>query len=114
MAKKKKRSWLSRLFDMKDTTVSASTVFMIITSIVATVLLIVPAIVLIIEVVYNHTITTDLTGMGAYVSAVVALYASGGLVKGWTNYSNYKYNQHPFNEESSDDTEDDNHIANEE
>ncbi|WQJ53737.1 MAG: hypothetical protein [Wendovervirus sonii] len=109
--RKKKRTWLARLFDMKDTSVSASTVFMITTSVVATFLLIVPAIVLLIEVCYNHTILTDLTGMGAYISAVVALYASGGLVKGWTNYSNYKFNSNPFHpdeNEIDDDTDEDN------
>jgi len=105
MAKKKKRSWISRLFDMDDNTVSASTVFMVATSLVATVLLLVPAIVLIIEVVYNHTITTDLTGMGTYISAIVALYASGGLVKGWTNYSNYKFNQNNSNNNTTEEDE---------
>ena len=88
---KKQKGWIARLVDMEDTTVSASTVFLLITSIVAIILLLVPAVVLIIEVCYNHTIATDMSGMAEYVAAVAGIFASGGILKGWTNYSNYKF-----------------------
>ena len=88
---KRQKGWIARLVDMEDTTVSASTVFLLITSIVAIILLLVPAVVLIIEVCYNHTIATDMSGMAEYVAAVAGIFASGGILKGWTNYSNYKF-----------------------
>lgn len=92
MAKEKdKRGWLARLLDMDDNTVSASTVFLLVTTIVAIILLIVPAIALLVEVFYNHTISSDLSGMAAYIGAVAGIFASGGILKGWTNYSNYRY-----------------------
>lgn len=93
-----KRSAMSRLFDMNDTTVSASTVFMIITSCIACLLLLVPIICLIVEVMYNHTISTDLSGMAAYIGASATVATSGGLVKGWSTWSNYKYNKNKVKE----------------
>ena len=89
--KKKRKGWIARLVDMEDTTVSASTVFLLITSAVAIILLLVPAIVLLVEVFYNHTIATDMSGMAEYIAAVAGIFASGGILKGWTNYSNYRF-----------------------
>lgn len=94
-----KKSVLEKLFDMNDTTVSASTVFMIITSIISCILLLVPVVILIIEVCYNHTITTDLHGMAAYIGASATIASTGGLIKGWSTWSNYKYNK---NKKSND------------
>lgn len=93
MTKNKRKGWLSRLFDMNDTSVSASTVFLMITSAIALILLLIPAIALLIDVFFNHTIMTDLSGMAAYITAVCGIFASGGILKGWTNYSNYKFNK---------------------
>lgn len=88
---KRQKGWIARLVDMEDTTVSASTVFLLITSIVAIILLLVPAVVLITEVCYNHTIATDMSGMAEYIAAVAGIFASGGILKGWTNYSSYRF-----------------------
>lgn len=90
--KKKRKGWLSRLLDMDDTSVSASTVFLLVCSITAIVLLLIPAIVLLDEVIHNHTITTDLNGLAAYITACLGFFVTGGLLKGWTNYSNYRFN----------------------
>ena len=89
----KRKGWFKRLFDMNDTTVSASTVFLMITSTIALILLLVPAIALLIDVFYNHAIVTDLSGMAQYIAAVCGIFASGGILKGWTNYSNYRFNK---------------------
>ena len=92
MAKKKKRKgWFSRLFDMNDETVSASTVFLFLTSFIALFLLIVPAVAMLIEVYFNHTIASDISGMAQYIAAVCGIFASGGILKGWTNYTNYRF-----------------------
>lgn len=113
--RKKKKGWFARLVDMDDTTVSASTVFLIITSVIALVLLLVPAIALLIEVFYNHTIATDLSGMAQYIAAVCGIFASGGILKGWTNYSNYRFNKkspeeiaHKLEKEIKEELEDEN------
>ena len=88
---KKQKGWLARLVDMNDTTVSASTVFLLIVSTVAILLLLVPVVVLLDESFHNHTIATDMSGMAEYVAAVAGIFASGGILKGWTNYSNYRF-----------------------
>lgn len=36
------------------------------------------------EVFYNHTITTDLNGLAAYIGAVAGLFASAGITKAWS------------------------------
>lgn len=90
--KKKRKGWLARLFDMNDTSVSASTVFLVVCSITAIILLLIPAIVLLDEVIHNHTITTDLNGLAAYITACLGFFVTGGLLKGWTNYSHYRFN----------------------
>ena len=93
MSKKKRKSWFARLFDMNDTSVSASTLFLVITSTIALILLLVPAVALLVEVCFNHTIATDLSGMAQYIAAVCGIFASGGILKGWTNYSSYRFNK---------------------
>ena len=99
---KKRKGWLARLFDMNDTRVSASTVFLIVCSVTAIILLLIPAIVLLIEVIYNHTISTDLNGLAAYITACLGFFVTGGLLKGWTNYSNYRFNGKRKNPEIKD------------
>ncbi|MBO4691061.1 MAG: hypothetical protein J5621_09350 [Paludibacteraceae bacterium] len=93
MSKKKQKGWIARLVDMNDTSVSASTVYLLITSAVAIFLLLVPAIILLDEVAHNHTIATDISGIAEYIVAVAGIFASGGILKGWTNYSNYRFNK---------------------
>lgn len=91
--KNKKRSFFSKLFDMDDNSVSITSVFLIITTVIGLILLLVPAIILLVEVYYNHTVATDLSGMASYIGAVAALFATGGITKAWTNWSNYKFNK---------------------
>ena len=78
---------------MNDASVSASTLFLVITSAIALILLLVPAVALLVEVYFNHTIATDLSGMAQYIAAVCGIFASGGILKGWTNYSSYRFNK---------------------
>lgn len=64
-------------------------------------MLLVPVVVLIFEVFYNHTITTDLNGMAAYVASVASLFATAGLTKAWSEKfeGNEKINKHNIDEE---------------
>lgn len=91
MKKAKQRSWVARLFDMDDNSVSPSTLFMLILTIIGCVLLTVPAIALILEAIHNHTITTDLNGMASYVCSITTLFTAAGITKAWSSWANYKY-----------------------
>lgn len=63
---------------------SSKSFFLISITIIGLILLLVPAIVLIIEVYYNHTITTNLSDMATYIAAVSAIFATGGITKAWS------------------------------
>lgn len=63
---------------------SSKSFFLIIVTIVGTLLLCVPIFALTIEAWYNHTITTDLSAMAAYIAAVAGVFTSVGLTKVWS------------------------------
>jgi hypothetical protein len=105
-----KKRWVEKLLDSDDKRVSASTVFLLLTSLTAILLLLVPAIVLLIEVKYNHTIMTDISGLASYVGAVSTIFISGGLLKGWTTYNNYKFKPHNHEDDYEDDCGDDDNV----
>ena len=69
-----------------------SAFFLIATTIIGMLLLLVP-LGLFVEMWFNHTIATDLNGMAAYIVAVVGIFTAGGLTHGWTEYSYNKFNQ---------------------
>ena len=100
MKKVKQRSWVARLFDMDDNSVSPSTLFMLLLTIIGCVLLAVPAITLMLEAFHNHTITTDLNGMASYICSITTLFTAAGITKAWSSWANYKYN--PKNKKKED------------
>ena len=101
-----KNNWWKRLLDKNDTSVSSSSFYLISVTIIGLLLLLVPMIVLIIEIVFNHTIQTDLNGMAAYIGSVAGLFASGGIVKGWISYNDSKrLNKKIKNAEEQDEIE---------
>lgn len=63
---------------------SSKSFFLVVVTFIGTLLLAVPIFSLTIEVWYNHTITTDLTAMAAYITAVAAVFTSVGLTKVWS------------------------------
>lgn len=67
-----------------NTGVSSKNFMLVIVTLIGFLLLIVPAVVLIIEAVYNHTIVTDLKGMAAYIGAVASMFATVGITKVWS------------------------------
>lgn len=75
--------WLIKLIQ-NNTGVSSKNFFLVAVTLVGLILLIVPAILLIIEVIYNHTIQTDLNGMAAYIASVAGIFASAGITKAWS------------------------------
>ena len=82
--------WWKKLLNKNDTSVSSSS------------LLLVPMVVLVIEVIFNHTVQTDLNGMAAYITSVAALFATGGIVKGWINYNDSKTNIEKYKNQNYD------------
>ena len=94
--------WWKKLLDKNDTTVSSTSFYLVSVTIVGLLLLLVPMIVLIVEVICNHTVKTDLNGMAAYITSVAALFATGGIVKGWISYNDSKTNMEKYKNNNYD------------
>ena len=67
-----------------NTGYSSKNFLLVVVTIVCTILLAVPVYCLLTEAHYNHTITTDLTAMAAYIASVAAVFTSVGLTKVWS------------------------------
>ena len=67
-----------------NTGVSSKNFFLVVVTLIGLILLLVPAILLIIEICYNHTIQTDLNGLATYLGAVAGVLASAGITKAWS------------------------------
>lgn len=67
-----------------NTGVSSKNFFLVAVTIIGLILLLVPAIILLIEVVINHTISTDLNGLAAYIASVAGIFTSAGITKAWS------------------------------
>lgn len=69
---------------------SSKSFFLVVVTFIGTLLLTVPIFSLTIEAWYNHTITTDLTAMATYITAVAAVFTSVGLTKVWSEKYEHK------------------------
>nr|DAP38048.1 MAG TPA: hypothetical protein [Crassvirales sp.] len=67
-----------------NTGVSSKNFFLVTATIIGLVLLLIPAVVLLIEIISTHTIKTDLNGMASYIAAVAGVFASAGITKAWS------------------------------
>lgn len=81
-----------------NTQFSSVNFFLIITTIIGCILLIIPIFGMLVDIMYNHTITIDLNGLAAYIVAVAGIFATGGIANAWTEYSYNKYNRNIFSE----------------
>ena len=43
------------------------------------------------DVIHNNTVVSDINGWAAFVGAVATLFASAGIAKGWSNWSENKF-----------------------
>jgi len=75
--------WIEKLIK-NNTGVSSKNFFLVTITFIGCLLLIVPIITLLVEVIFTHTIATDLNGMAAYIGAVASLFATAGLTKAWS------------------------------
>jgi hypothetical protein len=76
-------NYLNKLIQ-NNTGVSSKNFFLVIVTIIGCILLMIPAIILLIEICFNHTISTDLNGMAAYIASVAAIFTSAGITKAWS------------------------------
>ena len=83
---------------------SVGNFFLIVLTMVAILLLMVPMS-LLIEMIFNKTIVTDLNGMAAYILAVVSLLGIGGGTFGWVEWSKNKYSNDSTTDNTSDNVE---------
>jgi hypothetical protein len=79
----KGESFLEKLIK-SNSGISSKNFFLVTVTIIGCLLLIVPGVTMIIEVVFTHTIATDLSGMAAYIGAVASLFATAGITKAWS------------------------------
>ena len=77
-----KKGFFKRALDKNDTSVALSSIIVL--------LLLVPMFILCIEAWYNHTITTDLNGLAAYIGAVTAIFVTAGSIKVGIHWSDGK------------------------
>ena len=84
--------FLSKLIK-SNTGISSKNFFLVAVTIIGCLLLLVPGFTLIVEVIFTHTIATDLSGMAAYIGAVASLFATAGITKAWSE----KFEHHQSN-----------------
>ena len=75
-------NWVAKLIE-NNTGVSSKNFFLVVVTVIGCILLLIPAVVLLIEIFFKHTIQTDLNGMAAYIASVAGIFASAGITKAW-------------------------------
>lgn len=73
--------------------VSSKSFFLVVITLIGLFLLVIPGVALLIEVICNHTIATDLNGLAAYIGAVAGVFASAGITKAWSEKYENKRNK---------------------
>lgn len=88
-----------------NTGFSSKNFFLVAVTLVGILLLIVPVVGLFVDIFFNHTFSTDLNGMAAYIAAVAAIFASGGITKAWSEKFEHKNKQQQCNNECNDEND---------
>ena len=96
--KKKADGFWSKLIK-EDTNVSVMNFFLMATLGVGVILLFIPAVGMCVDIWFNHTLTINMSDLGAYIMAVAGIFAAGGLSSAWTEFAYSKYNVPPITEE---------------
>ena len=94
----KKDGFFTKLLK-EDTNVSAMNFFLMCTLAVGVILLFIPAVGMLVDIWFNHTMTINMADLSMYIGAVAAIFASGGLSSAWTEFAYSKYNVAPITEE---------------
>lgn len=77
--------------------VSSKSFFLVVITLIGLFLLVIPGVALLIEVICNHTIATDLNGLAAYIGAVAGVFASAGITKAWSEKYEKRNKDHEDN-----------------
>ena len=91
MIKGKEKGFFKKLLDKNDPEIATSNFFIICVLGIGLLLLFVPVFILVIEAWFNHTISTDLSGMASYIMAVAAIFTSAGITKIGVHYTDNKF-----------------------
>ena len=75
--------YLNKLI-VSNSGVSSKSFFLVVVTIIGCFLLIIPGVAILIEVICNHTVATDLNGLAAYIGSVAGVFASAGITKAWS------------------------------
>jgi hypothetical protein len=89
-----------------DTGVSSKSAALVVITIISVLLLIIVGVILIVEISYNHTISTDLNGLAAFVGSIAGLLVSVGLPKAMSE--RFNRNGHTRKHKHCDDLDYDN------
>lgn len=106
MKTKDKASWFAQLIDKDNRKVSCMNVFTIIVTLVGVVLLLMPIIAIIVELIFNHTVTMSWSDIAAFIGAVAAMFTSVGFAKAWNNYNESKFGKPEHDDNNSEDEQD--------
>lgn len=99
MRKQRKKEGFMQKLIKSDTNVSMMNFFLLATLAVGVLLLFIPAIGIIVDIIYNHTITVNMSDISSYIIAVAGIFAAGGLSSAWTEFAYSKYDIKPITEE---------------
>ena len=93
---KGKKMGLFRNLIKSNSGVSSKNFFLVCVTLVGIFMLSILAAGLIVDIVYNHTITISMSDASYFIGAIGTLFASAGITKAWSDSSTNKYlAQHP-------------------
>ena len=97
MKNKKNENYFIRA-TKEDNNINPIYLFLLIVLAIGILLLLVPIIGMIVDIVYNKTITINLSDMSLYIGAVAAIFTGGGITGAITEYSYSKFKVNPLDE----------------
>lgn len=114
--KKGSKRFMTRLVESNNE-MSSLNFFVVITTLAAVGLLVVPIVAMIVDLIYNHTLLINLSDLGSYILAVAGVFTAAGLTNAWSEYSYNKFNSQnnteELDEESSDEEASDEELSEE-
>lgn len=93
-AQNKEGFWTNLVKD--DNNFSTVNFFLVAATIVGILLLIMPMVAMGVDIYFNHTLTINLSDMGAYIIAVAGIFGAAGITNAWTEYSYQRYHANIF------------------
>ena len=74
--------------------------FLVAATLISVLMLLIPAGGIIVDIIFNHTITVDMNGIAAYIVSVAGVLGAAGISNAWTEYSYQRYHKDIFNGEN--------------